>query len=41
MNQTNTHKHVRHAWSDPEAEHNERAWSKRVWRPLLFLYGVK
>ncbi len=23
----------------PEAEHNERAWSKRVWRPLLFMYG--
>jgi len=28
-------------YRDPEAEHNERAWSKRVWRPLLFLYGVK
>jgi predicted alpha/beta superfamily hydrolase len=24
---------------DPEAEHNERAWSKRVWRPLIFLFG--
>ena len=28
-------------YRDPEAEHNERAWSKRVWRPLLFMYGVK
>jgi predicted alpha/beta superfamily hydrolase len=28
-------------YRDPEAEHNERAWSRRVWRPLLFLYGVK
>jgi predicted alpha/beta superfamily hydrolase len=26
-------------YRDPEAEHNERAWSKRVWRPLLFMYG--
>jgi len=26
---------------DPDAEHNERAWSKRVWRPLLFLFAVK
>ncbi len=24
---------------DPEAEHNEQAWSKRVWRPLLFLFS--
>lgn len=28
-------------YSDPEAEHNERAWSKRVWRPLLFMFGIK
>jgi predicted alpha/beta superfamily hydrolase len=28
-------------YRDSEAEHNERAWSKRVWRPLLFMYGVK
>jgi predicted alpha/beta superfamily hydrolase len=28
-------------YSDPTAEHSERAWSKRVWRPLLFLYGNK
>lgn len=25
---------------DPAAEHSERAWSKRVWRPLLFLFGI-
>ena len=28
-------------YRDPEVEHNERAWSKRVWRPLLFMYGIK
>ena len=28
-------------YRDPEAEHNEQAWSKRVWRPLVFFYGVK
>jgi predicted alpha/beta superfamily hydrolase len=28
-------------YHDPEAEHSERAWSKRVWRPLLFMYGIK
>jgi predicted alpha/beta superfamily hydrolase len=28
-------------YRDPDAEHNERAWAKRVWRPLLFMYGVK
>jgi len=28
-------------YPDPDAEHNERAWSKRVWRPLLFMYAVK
>ena len=28
-------------YSDPGAEHSERAWSKRVWRPLLFMYGTK
>jgi predicted alpha/beta superfamily hydrolase len=27
-------------YRDPQAEHNEQAWSKRVWRPLLFLYSV-
>jgi predicted alpha/beta superfamily hydrolase len=26
---------------DETAEHNEAAWAKRVWRPLLFLYGLK
>ncbi len=24
---------------DPGAEHSERAWARRVWRPLLFLFG--
>ena len=24
---------------DPKAEHNERAWASRVWRPLTFLFG--
>ena len=24
---------------DPNAEHSERAWAARVWRPLLFLFG--
>jgi predicted alpha/beta superfamily hydrolase len=24
---------------DPNAEHNERAWASRVWRPLIFLFG--
>jgi predicted alpha/beta superfamily hydrolase len=28
-------------YHDREAEHNERAWSKRVWRPLSFMYGVR
>jgi predicted alpha/beta superfamily hydrolase len=28
-------------YHDLEAEHSERAWSKRVWRPLLFLFGKK
>ncbi len=28
-------------FQDPEAEHSERAWSKRVWRPLLFMFAVK
>ena len=26
---------------DPDAEHNERAWSKRVRRPLLFMFGKR
>lgn len=26
---------------DDGAEHTERAWSKRVWRPLEFMFGVK
>jgi predicted alpha/beta superfamily hydrolase len=26
-------------FNDKEAEHNERAWSKRVWQPLIFMYG--
>jgi predicted alpha/beta superfamily hydrolase len=24
---------------DPKAEHNERAWAARVWRPLTFFFG--
>jgi predicted alpha/beta superfamily hydrolase len=24
---------------DKNAEHNERAWAKRLWRPMLFLFG--
>lgn len=24
---------------DPQAEHNERAWAVRLWRPLRFLFG--
>ena len=28
-------------YRDPEAEHNEPAWARRVWRPLVFMYGVK
>jgi predicted alpha/beta superfamily hydrolase len=24
---------------DPKAEHNERAWAVRVWRPLTFFFG--
>jgi predicted alpha/beta superfamily hydrolase len=27
-------------YRDPAAEHSERAWSKRVWRPLMFLFGI-
>jgi len=26
-------------FNDKTAEHNERAWAKRVWRPLTFMYG--
>ncbi|MBN8706377.1 MAG: histidine kinase [Bacteroidetes bacterium] len=26
---------------DEGAEHTERAWSRRVWRPLEFMFGVK
>ncbi len=26
---------------DPEAEHNEEAWSARVWRPLRFMFGLE
>jgi predicted alpha/beta superfamily hydrolase len=26
---------------DANAEHNERAWSNRVWRPLTFMFGIK
>jgi len=25
---------------DPSAEHNERAWASRVWRPLVFFFGI-
>ncbi len=28
-------------FQDADAEHSERAWSKRVWRPLLFLFGER
>jgi len=24
---------------DPQAEHSERAWASRLWRPFLFLFG--
>lgn len=24
---------------DPQAEHNEPAWARRVWRPLNFMFG--
>lgn len=27
-------------FSDSTADHNERAWAVRVWRPLLFLFGT-
>jgi predicted alpha/beta superfamily hydrolase len=26
---------------DSDAEHSERAWSKRAWRPLLFMFGTE
>jgi len=26
-------------YHDAEAEHNERAWAARLWRPLLFMFG--
>ncbi len=26
---------------DKNAEHNERAWARRVWRPLVFMFGKK
>ena len=26
---------------DEHAEHSERAWAKRVWRPLIFMYSKK
>ena len=25
---------------DEKAEHNERAWARRLWRPLIFLFGT-
>ncbi len=25
---------------DPNAEHNERAWAARIWRPLTFMFGI-
>jgi len=25
---------------DKKAEHNEAAWAKRVWKPLLYMYGI-
>lgn len=24
---------------DEDAEHTERDWAKRVWRPIIFFYG--
>ena len=27
-------------FQDKKAEHNEAAWAKRVWQPLLFMYGI-
>ena len=30
------------AWfHDPKAEHNEAAWARRLWRPLVFMFGKK
>ena len=29
------------AFFDPQAEHNERAWSVRIWRPLEFFFGTE
>lgn len=26
-------------YRDPQAEHNERAWARRIWRPLRFMFG--
>ncbi len=26
-------------YRDPHGQHNERAWARRLWRPLLFLFG--
>lgn len=26
---------------DEQGDHSERSWSKRVWRPLFFLFGIK
>ncbi|HMP74102.1 MAG TPA: alpha/beta hydrolase-fold protein [Kiritimatiellia bacterium] len=32
---------IDYAWFlDEEAEHNEAAWAKRVWRPLVYLLGT-
>jgi predicted alpha/beta superfamily hydrolase len=28
-------------FNDKDAEHNERAWAKRVWRPLMFMFENK
>jgi hypothetical protein len=26
---------------DETGDHSERSWARRVWRPLLFMYGIK
>ncbi len=28
-------------YRDSTADHNEAAWARRVWRPLLFLFGER
>ena len=26
---------------DKKGDHSERAWAKRIWRPLIFMFGIK